>query len=145
MARPIRSRSNCPRVRRWASRNTCTIVPVVKTCTTVPVVGSTSAVASRTSTPVIRLDLLPQRVGGVGEQLPVKLLHLGGAGRALGQGLLGRRQGPVQRDHQRVLAQDHGHRLGHVARSLLLESACRLGDLLRHARIELFHRITLPQ
>ena len=39
----------------WASRNTCTIVPVVKTCTTVPVVVSTSVVASRTSTPVIRL------------------------------------------------------------------------------------------
>ena len=35
----------------WASRNTCTVVPVVKACTTVPVVVSTSATASRTSTP----------------------------------------------------------------------------------------------
>ena len=31
------------------------MVPLVNTCTTVPVVVSTSAVASRTSTPVIRL------------------------------------------------------------------------------------------
>jgi hypothetical protein len=31
------------------------MVPVLKTCTTVPVTGSTSAAASRTSTPVIRL------------------------------------------------------------------------------------------
>ena len=38
-----------------ASKNTCTTVPVVKTCTTVPVVVSISALASRTSTPVIRL------------------------------------------------------------------------------------------
>jgi len=37
------------------SRNTCTIVPPVKTWTTDPVVGSTSAIASRTSIPVIRL------------------------------------------------------------------------------------------
>src|SRR5208337_5374521 len=38
-----------------ASRNTCTTVPVVNTCTTVPVAVSISALASRTSTPVIRL------------------------------------------------------------------------------------------
>jgi hypothetical protein len=38
-----------------ASRNTCTVVPVVNKSTTVPVLVSTSAVASRTSTPVIRL------------------------------------------------------------------------------------------
>ncbi len=36
-------------------------------------------------------NLLPQRFGGAAEKLPVKLLHLNGAGRALGQGLLGRR------------------------------------------------------
>ena len=76
-------------------------------------------------------DLLPQRVGGAGEQLPVKLLHLSSAGRTLGHGLFGRRQGLVQRDHQGALAQDHGHRLGDVvARSSLLESDCRLGNLL---------------
>ena len=39
----------------WASRNTCTTVPLVNTFTTVPVSVSTSATASRTSTPVIRL------------------------------------------------------------------------------------------
>src|SRR5205085_1997980 len=33
-------------------------------------------------------DLLPQRFGGAVEQLPVKLLHLRGTGRAFGQGLL---------------------------------------------------------
>jgi len=38
-----------------ASKNTCTMAPVVKTCTTVPVADSTSELASRTSTPVIRL------------------------------------------------------------------------------------------
>ena len=97
------------------------MVPLVKTCTTVPVVVSTSAVASRTSTPVIRLISLPQRLGGGGEQLAVKLLHLGGPVRGLGQGLLGRRQRPVERDDQRVLTQDHRRRIGHVARSLLLE------------------------
>ena len=115
---PLQLSAGMPR----ASRNTCTIVPVVKTCTTVPVVGSTSAVASPHLDPGDSFDLLPQRVGGVAEQLPMKLLHLSGAVRGLGQGLLGRRQGPVQRDHQRVVAQDHGHRFGLVARSLLLES-----------------------
>jgi hypothetical protein len=34
-------------------------------------------------------DLLFERVGVVCEQLPVKLLHLSGTGRALGQGFLG--------------------------------------------------------
>jgi len=77
-------------------------------------------------------DLLPQRVGGTGEQLPMKLLHLSGACRALGQGLLGWRQRPVQRDHQRLPTQDDGHRLGRVTRPLLLEGAGREGDLLRH-------------
>ena len=38
-----------------ASRKTCTTVPVVNAWTTVPVAASTSATASRTSTPVIRL------------------------------------------------------------------------------------------
>src|SRR5207237_3555619 len=33
------------------------------------------------------------------------------------------------------------HRFGHVARPPLLERACRFGDLLRHDRIALFHRI----
>jgi carbon-monoxide dehydrogenase large subunit len=35
--------------------NTCTMAPLVKACTTAPVLVSTSAAASRTSTPVIRL------------------------------------------------------------------------------------------
>ena len=118
-------------------------MPVVKTCTTVPVVVSTSAIASRTSTPVIRLIVLPQLVEGVAEQLPVKLLHLGSALGALGQGPLGRRQRPVQGDQQSVPAEDHGHRLGLVTRSLLLEGACRLCNLLGYARIELFHRTPL--
>jgi hypothetical protein len=51
----------------------------------------------------------------------------------------------VQRDQQRVPAENHGHRLGLVACSLLLESDCRLSDLLRHTRIELFHRTPFPQ
>ena len=38
-----------------ASWNTCTIVPVVNACTMAPVVVSTSAAASPTATPVIRL------------------------------------------------------------------------------------------
>src|SRR6266545_2613012 len=46
---PFQSSAGTP----WASRNTCTMVPVVKACTTVPEVVSTSAAASRTSTPVI--------------------------------------------------------------------------------------------
>ena len=45
----------------------------------------------------------------------------------------------MQRDQQRVAAENHGHRLGLVARSLLLESDCRLGNLLCHARIEVLH------
>ena len=69
----------------------------------------------------------------------MKVLHLSGACRALGQGLLGRRQSLVQCDHQRVPAQDHGHRLGHVARALVLESTGRLRDLLRHRRLRLGH------
>ena len=47
----------------------------------------------------------------------------------------------MQRDQQRIAAENHGHRLGLVARSLLLESDCRLGNLLRHARIKVFHGI----
>ena len=78
------------------------------------------------------LDLLSQRFAGIGEQLPVKVLHLRGACRAVGQGLLSGRQGPVQRDHQGVLAEDHGHRFRRVARPLLLESTRRLGNLLGH-------------
>src|SRR3984893_10966838 len=35
-------------------------------------------------------DFLPERIGVVGEQLPMKVLHLSGAGRTLGQSLLGR-------------------------------------------------------
>ena len=82
------------------------------------------------------LDLLPQRVGGVGEQLSVKTLYLSGTLGAFRQGLLGLRQGPVQRDHQRGVAQHHGHGLGRVARPLLLENTCRLGDLLRHGELD---------
>ncbi len=85
------------------------------------------------------LDLLPQFLGRAGEQLPMKLLYLSGTLWILGQGLLGWRQRPVQRDQQRVPAENHGHQLGVMARSLLLESNCRLGNLLRHARIEFFH------
>ena len=133
-------RSRWPPICRWASRNTCTIVPVVNTCTTVPVLVSTSAVASRTSTPVIRLISRLQCVGRVGEQLAMKILHLGGSRRCLGQGFLGRRQGPVQRDDQCLTAQDDGHRLGPVAGTQLLECAGSYGDLLRHGRIGFVHR-----
>ena len=124
-----------------ASKYTCTTVPVEKTCTTVPVVVSISALASRTSTPVIRLISCRSAVGGVVEQLAVKVLHLSGPFRGLGKGPLGRRQGPVQGDDQRLVTQDHGHRLGRVAGSLLLESDGRLGDLLRHGQIGLVHPV----
>ena len=69
----------------------------------------------------------------------MKVLHLGGARRVLGQGFFRWRQGPVQRDHQRVFAQDHGHRLGRVAGAFLLESDGRLRDLLCHGRIGFDH------
>ena len=75
------------------------MVPFVNTCTTVPVLGSTSAVASRTSTPVILWISCRERLAGAGEQLPVKILHLSGACRSFGQGLLGRRQSAMQRYH----------------------------------------------
>src|SRR6266849_7771259 len=78
------------------------------------------------------LDFLAQWFGGVAEQLAVKLLHLGGAFRTLGQRLLGWRQSPVQRDHHRVFTQDHGRRLGSVAGAALLEGHRRLSDLLGH-------------
>src|SRR5690349_15499658 len=71
----------------------------------------------------------------------MKLLDLNGPCRGLGQLLLRRRQGPVQRDHQRALTQDHSHRFGYVARSLLLEYASSLGDLLRHGEFRLIHRV----
>ena len=48
----------------------------------------------------------------------------------------------MQRDDQRVVAQDHGHGFGRMASPLLLENADRLGDLLRHGWIELFHGTT---
>ena len=51
----------------------------------------------------------------------------------------------MQRDQERVPAEDHGHRFGLVAGSLLLESDCRFCNLLRHARIEFFHRISSSQ
>ena len=47
----------------------------------------------------------------------------------------------MQGDDQRLVTQDHGHRLGRVACSLLLESGCRLGDLLCHGQIGLFHPV----
>ena len=50
------------------------------------------------------------------------------------------RQGLVQRDHQRVLTQDHGDRLGRVAGRLLLERPHRLRDLLRHGWPGLAHQ-----
>ena len=62
------------------------------------------------------IDLLPQPVGGIGEQLAVILLHPGG---------VGRRQGPAPRDDQRFSTQDHAHRLRPVARPLLLKRVCR--------------------
>jgi hypothetical protein len=65
-------------------------------------------------------DFLPHLRGGTGEKLAVKLLHLGRANRALGQRSLGRRQGLVQGDDQRVLVQDHGHHFRSVARALQL-------------------------
>jgi len=74
-------------------------------------------------------DLSPQRFSRVGEQLPVKILHFGGA---RGQGPLGRRQRFVQCDHKRVLAEHHRDRLGHVTRPLLLKIAGSLGNLLGH-------------
>ena len=66
-------------------------------------------------------DLLPQQVGGVLEELSVKLLHLSGPLGGAGQGLLRGRQRLVQRDDQRVLAEDHGHGFGWVAGPPLLE------------------------
>ena len=68
-------------------------MPVVNTCTTVPVVRLDFRSRFAHFDTSDSFDFLPQGVGGVGEQLTVKLLHLGGPGRGLGQGLLGRRQG----------------------------------------------------
>lgn len=62
----------------------------------------------------------------------MEFLHLRGAGLAAGQRLLGGRQRFMQRDHQRVFAEDDGHRLGGVAGSLLLERSCGLRDLFCH-------------
>ena len=117
-----------------AKRYTCTAVPVVKTWMTVPVAGSTSAVASRTSTPVIRRISVPEGAGRVGKQLTVELLHLSGAARSTGQGLLGGGQRPVQRDDQRSFAEHHGHGMGRVAGPLPLEGDRRLGNLLGDGR-----------
>ena len=83
---------------------------------------------------------LPEADTRGGEQQPVKLLHLRGAGGALGEGQLGRGQGPAQRDDQRILTHDHGNELGQVARSLPLENAGRFGDLLCHGYVRLVHR-----
>ena len=47
----------------------------------------------------------------------------------------------MQRDHQCLVTQDHRHRLGRVACSLLLECDCRLGNLLCHGQSGLFHPV----
>jgi hypothetical protein len=87
-------------------------------------------------------DLLPQRGGGVGKKLPLKYLHFGGAGRTFGQDPFGQRQGVVHRDDQRAFTQDHGHRLGDaVARPLLIESDCRLGDLFCNSQLGGVYRV----
>ena len=59
------------------------MVPVANTFTTVPVVVSTPAVASRTSTPVMRL-ISCRSPSDAGVKLLVKLLDLGCPGRTLG-------------------------------------------------------------
>ena len=76
------------------------------------------------------------------EELSVKLLYLSGTFGSTGQRLLGGRQRLVQRDDQRVVAQNHGHGFGRIASPLLLVDADRLGDLLRHGWIKLFHETT---
>ena len=47
----------------------------------------------------------------------------------------------MQGDDQRLVTQHDSHRLGSVASTLLLESGGRLGDLLRHSQIGLFHPV----
>jgi hypothetical protein len=118
------------------------MVPVVKTWTTVPVVVSTSAVASRTSTPVIFFDLPLERLGVVCEQLPVELSYLRSAGGTIGQDFLSRRECLVQCDDQRVVAQNDRHRLGQMARSLFLERTRCPGDLLCHGRFGRLHPVS---
>jgi hypothetical protein len=86
------------------------------------------------------LYFLSERVGSVQEQVPVKLLHLGGAIGTLDHRLLGRRQCTVQRDDQRVPAKHHAHRFRLVAGPLPLEGGCRLSNLLRHCFRGLCHR-----
>ena len=70
----------------------------------------------------------------------MEFLHLSGTLRGAGQGLLGGRQRLVQCDDQRVITQHHSHRLGRITGPPLLEHADRLGNLLRHRWVELFHR-----
>ena len=74
-------------------------------------------------------DFLPKRIRGTGEKLSVKLLNLRRTSGTPSQDYLGRRQSPVERDHQGVLTQNHGDGMRRMARPLLLESACHLGDL----------------
>ena len=122
MSRHSRSRSPFPRHRR-AGR----LAP------SVPVVGSTSAVDSpRSSNPMIRRISSRSVAGRVVEQLTVEVLHQGGPCRVLGEGLLGRRQRFVDRDHQRLLPHDHRHRSRLVTRPALLEGPRRFGDLVSH-------------
>lgn len=83
------------------------------------------------------MDLLPQVVGGVRKELPMKLLDARRADRTLRQSLFSRRQRVMKRDDQHVVVQDDRHRLWRVARPLLLMTAGHSGELLRDIRIQI--------
>ena len=70
----------------------------------------------------------------------MKLLHLCRAGRALSHHLFRGRQGPMERGHQRALAQDDAHRLGCVPREVMLKRAHCPRHLLRHRELRFGHR-----
>ena len=133
----MRLRSSRPLSMALASKYTWTTVPLENTATTVPVAGSTSAVASRTSTPVIFLISCRRASRAGGEELTMKLLHLRRAGRRPGERVLGRRQGSMHRDHQGALALDDGHGLGLDSRPRALERLSSTSDPVGHRLLTL--------
>ena len=73
----------------------------------------------------------------------MKFSYLGGPDLTLGHYLFGWRQGAMQRDHDRVFAENYRDRCGCVACSLLVKCERRFGDLLRYIRrrlLGLFHQ-----
>src|SRR5205807_1186356 len=90
------------------------------------------------ATTVSKLTLASSRIGMSDSVSKIRCSRFRSRRRA-GEDLLGRRQGAVKGNHQRLATQYNGHGPGHAAGKFLLERARDPGDFVRDVRVWFVH------